>query len=113
MGGSGKQPEKYFFAGMPESDRTGRQIGVSGSPAPTPGQAVQSGMTAGVLRLRVWHALPKQHRNEVCRQIRKRCEAFVSSLRVSRNERQSEIDKLVSEVVAHLLRAVSTRLEDR
>lgn len=102
-----------FFLEVPESDGSGRQRCVSGSSALTPGQCNQSGMTAGEVRLYVWRSLPQQHQNEVCKQIRKRCEAFISSLGVVRNERQSEIDKLVSEVVAHLLRAASIRFDEK
>jgi len=64
-------------------------------------------MTGSQLRLYAWNELPERHRNEACRQIRMRCEAFISAARVERNQRKSEIDKLVSEVVAHLLRATS------
>src|SRR5262249_10798063 len=64
-------------------------------------------MTAAELRLRAWTELPERHRDEVCRQIRRRCEAFVASIRVERIARKSEADGLVSEVVAHLLRATS------
>ena len=109
MDGSGKQPEEYFFAAAPESARPGRQH--VGAPAPKPETSDPVGMTAGELRLYVWQGLPERHRNEVCRQIRKRCEVFISSLRVERSERESEIDKLVSEVVAHLLRAASIRFD--
>ena len=62
-------------------------------------------MTGAQLRLYAWTELPDPHRNEVCRQIRMRCEAFIGSVRVDRSRRRTEIDRLVSEVVAHLLRA--------
>ena len=64
-------------------------------------------MTGAQVRLRAWTELPERHRDEVCRQIRLRCEAFVASIRVERVARKSEADALVSEVVAHLLRATS------
>jgi hypothetical protein len=69
-------------------------------------------MTGAELRLRAWSELPERHRDEVCRQIRNRCEAFVASIRVERIERKSEADRLVSEVVAHLLRATSVGREE-
>jgi hypothetical protein len=113
MDESGKPSEKYFFEAMPESDRSSRQRVDKRSPAQSHGQSDQLGMTGGELRLYVWAGLSERHRNEVCKQIRKRCEAVVSSLRVERSERQSEIDKLVSEVVAHLLRATSIRWDEK
>ena len=64
-------------------------------------------MTGAQLRLYAWTELPERHRNEVCRQIRMRCEAFINSVRVERSQRRMEVDRLVSEVVAHLLRATS------
>ena len=98
----GKQAEKYYFAALPESAPAGRQHGDKRSPAPRPERSDRPAMSGGELRLYVWKGLPERHRNEVCTQIRKRCEAFISSLRLERSERQSDVDKLVSEVVAHL-----------
>jgi hypothetical protein len=77
-----------------------------------PGRSASLAMTGAELRLRAWSELPERHRNEVCNQIRKRCEAFMTSIRVERVERQSETDRLVSEVVAHLLRATSVHRDD-
>lgn len=62
-------------------------------------------MTGAQVRLYAWTELPERHRNEVCRQIRARCEAFIGSMRVDRSQRGTETNRLVSEVVAHLLRA--------
>lgn len=106
MDESGKVPRGNFFADLPESARPGRQL-LTGSAAPAPGRMVPLGMTGAELRLSVWSELSERHRNEVCRQIRKRCETFIASIRLERHEREAEIDRLVSEVVAHLLRATS------
>jgi hypothetical protein len=99
-------PMRFFSDSAPESVRLGRQ-----SPAQTtaqgPGSPDWASMTGSQLRLYAWSELPDRHRNEVCRQIRMRCEAFISSVRVDRSQRKAEIDRLVSEVVAHLLRATS------
>src|SRR5436190_20656636 len=108
----GKQRENYFFSAVPESAPGGRQPVDKASPLPRPERPSQPGMTGGELRLRVWQGLPERHRNEVCKQIRKRCEAFISSLRMERGERQPQVDQLVSEVVAHLLRAASVRWDE-
>jgi hypothetical protein len=66
-------------------------------------------MTAGELRLALWSTLPERHRDEICRQVRRRCEAFVASAGVERSERGAAAASLMSEVIAHLLRAVSVR----
>ena len=95
-----------FFAGVPESGSPGRQPTTGESVRPL-GPPARPPMSAAELRLRAWTELPERHRDEVCRQIRRRCEAFVASIRVERIARKSEADGLVSEVVAHLLRATS------
>jgi hypothetical protein len=69
-------------------------------------------MTGAQLRLYAWSQLPDRHRDEVCRQVRVRCEAFIGSVRVERGHRKTEIDRLVSEVVAHLLRATSLHRDE-
>jgi hypothetical protein len=69
-------------------------------------------MTGAEIRLSVWGQLPDRHRNEVCRQVRSRCEAYISSVRIDLSRRKAEIDQLVSEVVAHLLRATSLRRDE-
>jgi hypothetical protein len=112
MDQSGEKQENSFFPGsVPESGSTIRHSN-TGTAAPTPGQSVPPGMSGAELRLYAWSELPQSHRNEVCRQIRVRCETFISTVRVDRRQRRSEVDKLVSEVVAHLLRATSVRRED-
>jgi hypothetical protein len=70
-------------------------------------------MSAGELLLRIWKELPERHRNAVCGQIRRRCEAFIALAQIERSERAAETDKLVSEVVAHLLRAASIHWDER
>jgi hypothetical protein len=111
MDESGKALKNYFSGDAPESARAGRQS-TTGSPAQEPAQSDRPGMTGAELRLYLWSELPERHRNEVCRQIRTRCEAFISSVRVDRSQRKAEIDRLVSEVVAHLLRATSVRKDE-
>jgi len=69
-------------------------------------------MNGAQLRLYAWGQLPDRHRNEVCRQVRVRCEAFIGSVRVERGHRKTEVDRLVSEVVAHLLRATSLHRDE-
>jgi hypothetical protein len=69
-------------------------------------------MTAGELRLALWSTLPERHRDEVCRQVRRRCEAFVAAAGVERSERGAAAASLMSEVIAHLLRAVSLRWDE-
>ena len=112
MNGTGKEQDKfYYLPKAPESAHPSRPLsaGVSGQSDDRSGSRV---MSSAELRLCAWSELPDAHRNEVCRQIRSRCEAFISSLRVDRSQRRSEIDKLVSEVVAHLLRATSLRIKE-
>ena len=104
MHDSGQIESQNFFAGVPESGPPGRHL-TTGESVQPPGP--RPAMTAAELRLRAWTELPERHRDEVCRQIRGRCEAFVASIRVERIARKSEADGLVSEVVAHLLRATS------
>jgi hypothetical protein len=104
MHDSGQIQSQNFFAGVPESGPPGRHLTTGESVQPPGPRPV---MTAAELRLRAWTELPERHRDEVCRQIRGRCEAFVASIRVERIARKSEADGLVSEVVAHLLRATS------
>jgi hypothetical protein len=112
MDQSGEEQKKSFLPdSAPESARTIRQAN-TGTAAPPPGQSVPGGMTGAELRLYAWSELPQPHRNEVCRQIRMRCETFISTVRVDRRQRRSEVDSLVSEVVAHLLRATSMRREE-
>lgn len=110
MDESGNAQRKYFSHSSPESAGAGRQLNTD-FPAQRAAQPDQSGITGAALRLAVWSELPERHRNEVCRLIRARCDAFISSMRVDRSQRKSEIDRLVSEVVAHLLRATSVRTE--
>jgi hypothetical protein len=97
--------KKYFSSAPPDSERSGRQSNTGF------GHPTHPGMTAAQFRLYVWSVLPERHRNEACRQIRRRCETFISSIRVDSGERNLEIDRLVSEVVAHLLRATVRRGE--
>jgi hypothetical protein len=104
-------PKQYFFTAAPESAPPGRHSTTGDSVEP-PGPSARRAMTAAELRLRAWSDLPERHRDEVCRQIRKRCEAFVASIRVEKIERKTEADGLVSEVVAHLLRATSIRKDE-
>jgi hypothetical protein len=111
MDRTGKEQDKIFrVPPLPESAPSSRHLGAGAS-----GWSDHTGtrvMTTSELRLCAWSELPDSHRNEVCRQIRLRCEAFISSLRVDRSKRRSEIDGLVSEVVAHLLRATSLRAQE-
>jgi hypothetical protein len=95
-----------FFPRVPESSAPGRQSTTGDSVRP-PESLTRPAMTPAALRLRAWTEMPERHRDEVCRQIRRRCEAFVASIRVERTARKAEADGLVSEVVAHLLRATS------
>jgi hypothetical protein len=111
MDESDMAPQKYFSDAAPESARAGRQS-TTGLPAQRPGQSDRPGTTAAELRLYVWSMLPERHRSEVCRQIRACCETFIASVRVDRSQRKSETDRLVSEVVAHLLRATSAPREE-
>lgn len=112
MDESGKAEAGSFFTeAAPDSDRSGRPAG-TGPRAQRPAWSDPPGPTAAELRLRAWSELPERHRDEVCRQIRMRCEAFVAAVRVDRGQRRAEVDKLVSEVVAHLLRATSVRREE-
>src|ERR1043166_10062751 len=106
---SGQTQNQYFFPAVPESESSGRHS-TTGECVEPPGPA-RPAMTGAELRLRAWTELPQRHRDEVCRQIRRRCEAFVASIRVEKVARQAEADGLVSEVVAHLLRATSTGRE--
>jgi hypothetical protein len=69
-------------------------------------------MSAGELRLALWSTLPERHRDEVCRQVRRRCEAFIAAAGVERSERGAASASLTSEVIAHLLRAVSLRWDE-
>jgi hypothetical protein len=112
MDQSGEEQRKSFFPeSTPESGRPIRHAN-TGTAVPPPGQSFAPGVTGAELRLYAWSELPELHRNEVCRQIRMRCETFISTMRVDRRQRKSEVDKLVSEVVAHLLRATSVRQEE-
>jgi hypothetical protein len=104
MDESGKLRPRFFSNAVPGSARLGRQSHAR-LDAQRSGPPEWSAMTGAQLRLFAWTELPDGHRNEVCRQIRMRCEAFINSVRVDRNRRKTEIDRLVSEVVAHLLRA--------
>src|SRR5437660_2697101 len=104
-------PKQYFFTAAPESAPPGRHSTAGDSVEP-PGLSARRAMTAAELRLRAWSDLPERHRDELCRQIRKRCEAFVASVRVEKIERKTEADGLVSEVVAHLLRVTSIRKDE-
>jgi hypothetical protein len=111
MDDPGNTPKRFFSKPPPESASAGRRTGtqfVGHRPEPSNRPA----LTGAQLRLYAWTQLPDRHRNEVCRQIRMRCEAFVSSVRVERSQRKTEVDRLVSEVVAHLLRATSLPRED-
>jgi hypothetical protein len=103
---SGQTQNHYFSPAVPESRAPGRHS-TTGESVQPPGPPARPVMTAAELRLRAWTELPERHRDEVCRQIRRRCEAFVASIRVERTARKAEADGLVSEVVAHLLRATS------
>jgi len=112
MDESGETQKRTFFSeAAPESGRSGRLAGTD-SAASGAGQSDPVGMTGAELRLYAWRELPERHRDEVCRQVRMRCETFIATVRVDRSQRKSEVDKLVSEVVAHLLRATSIHRED-
>src|SRR5262249_24286993 len=102
----GQIESQNFFPRVPESGAPGRQSTTGDSVRPPPSLACPA-MTPAALRLRAWTEMPERHRDEVCGQIRRRCEAFVASIRVERTARKAEADGLVSEVVAHLLRATS------
>src|SRR5690242_3544772 len=95
---TGQTQNHYFFPAVPESGAPGRQSTTGESVRP-PGLPARPAMTPAELRLRAWTELPERHRDEVCRQIRRRCEAFVASIRVERTARKAEADGLVSEVV--------------
>jgi hypothetical protein len=112
MDQTGEQKRESFFPGsVPESGQPSRQSG-TGSAALELRGPVPPAPSAAELRLYAWTELPDRHRNEVCRQIRMRCETFISMSRVDRRQRKSEVDSLFSEVVAHLLRATSVRRDD-
>jgi len=112
MDQSGNEKEQSFFPDpAPESGRSGRQARTEPA-VPQPGGSVPPEMSAAELRLYAWSELSERHRNEVCRQIRMRCETFIATMRVDRGQRKSEVNRLFSEVVAHLLRATSVRRED-
>jgi hypothetical protein len=112
MSQSGEEQKKSFSPEFtPESGMTIRQSN-TGTAASPPRQSVPPGMTGAELRLYAWSDLPEPHRNEVCRQIRMRCETFISTVRVDRRQRKWEVDRLLSEVVAHLLRATSVRQDE-
>ena len=106
MHDSGQIESQNFFPRVPESGTPGRQSTTDESVRLAESLA-RPAMTPAALRLRAWTEMPERHRDEVCRQIRRRCEAFVASIRVERTARKAEADGLVSEVVAHLLRATS------
>ena len=106
MDESGKLRPRFFSNAAPGSAGLGRQSHAQ-LDAQRPGPPEWSATTGAQSRLYAWTELPDRHRNEVCRQIRKRCEAFIRSVRVDRSWRRTEIDRLVSEVAAHLLRATS------
>ena len=106
MHDSGQIESENLFPRVPESGAPGRQSTTGESVRP-PESPVRPAMTPAAVRLRAWTELPERHRDEVCRQIRRRCEAFVASIRVERTARKAEADGLVSEVVAHLLRATA------
>ena len=103
--------QRYISEMAPDSQGPGRPLS-AGSPKPQPEQIVLPAMTGAELRLYAWNELPERHRNEVCRQIRMRCEAFISSVRIERTQWKPEVDRLFSEVVAHLLRATSVRRDE-
>jgi hypothetical protein len=102
---------KFFSTSVPESGRSVRQSHTDVS-AQRSARWAEPAISAAELRLQLWSGLPDRHRDEVCRQIRTRCDAFISSARVDRRERKPETDRLVSEVVAHLLRATSARIDE-
>jgi hypothetical protein len=106
MDEAGNLPSRFISESTPESVFLGRQSHAREA-AQRAGPSDWARMTGAQLRLYAWSELPDRHRNEVCRQIRIRCEAFIGSVRVERGQRKTEIDRLISEVVAHLLRATS------
>lgn len=111
MNGTGKEQGKFFYVPkVPGSAESSRHL--SASVSGWSDHWHPRVMSGAELRLYAWSELLESHRNEVCRQIRSRCEAFISSLRVNRSQRRSEIDGLVSEVVAHLLRATSITMKE-
>jgi hypothetical protein len=112
MDESGDAQQNKFFSGASPESGSGIRQSSTDLPAQRSGPPAQPAMSAAELRLYVWSELPERHRNEVCRQIRIRCDSFISSLRVDRRERKTEIDRLLSEVVAHLLRATSVRIDE-
>jgi hypothetical protein len=98
----GKAAPEIFSDGTAESSGAGRHFNAeSGFGRP--------GVTRAEVLLTVWNDLPSGHRDELCRQIRKRCEAFVSSIGVQKDDRQNEADILFSEVVANILRVTTAR----
>ena len=111
MDKSGRLPIRFFSNSAPESVGLGRQSRAH-LPARQSGSTEWVRMTGAQLRLYAWGQLPDRHRNEVCRQVRVRCEAFIGSVRVERGHRKTEVDRLVSEVVAHLLRATSLHRDE-
>jgi hypothetical protein len=111
MDESGRLPIRFFSDSAPESVGLGRQSRAH-LPAQQSGSRELARMTGAQLRLSAWGQLPDRHRNEVCRQVRLRCEAFIGSVRVERGHRKTEVDRLVSEVVAHLLRATSLHRDE-
>src|ERR1043166_573237 len=102
----GQAQRNFLPEGVPESGSASRHSSTGESVQPS-GPPARPAISAAQLRLRAWTELPERHRDEVCRQIRRRCEAFVASIRVESIARKSEADGLGSEVVAHLLRATS------
>src|SRR5262249_16035109 len=102
----GQAQRNYLSEGVSESgaprrpSATGESVQPSGTPA-------RPAMSAAELRLRAGTELRERDRDEVCRQVRRRCEAYVASMRVETVARKPQADGLVSEVVAHLLRATS------
>ncbi len=111
MDESGHLPIRFFSDSAPESVGLGRQSRAR-LPAQQSGLTELARMTGAQLRLYAWSQLPDRHRDEVCRLVRVRCEAFIGSVRVERGHRKTEVDRLVSEVVAHLLRATSLHRDE-
>ena len=98
----GKVAQETFSDGMPESLGSIRHDHAeSGLGRPK--------ITRAEILLTVWNELPSGHREELCRQIRKKCEAFISSIGVHRDDRKNETDSLFSEVIANILRATAIR----
>ena len=104
------QRNKFFATAMPESTGPIRHP-VTDASQPPAGRS-KPAVSPAELRLKLWSELPDRHRDEVCRQMRSRCEGFIASARVDRREQRSETDKLLSEVIAHLLRATSLGIEE-